>query len=333
MRLWTKRLAVAVTGAVCVTVIAPVAATADAAQPVFSAMNTSETPPDGVWFRNTPKISDTDRVSGHGVYRNERVQLECYAWGEAVGQYSNRLWYRVVNVSRPTNAGVPNKGFLNAHYINDGLNANQIDAGVPACDDASTPSQQAPYETPCVFDMKWAKLNLTFSYSGNHRYYGNAWQAAKNWTDLGTGITIRPAPAGQTGDIVFTDTYWTAERDSHGRTKYAYARTGVPDAWQQYVHPAIPANLHNPSRITIEVNQYRMDISPTGKSDRLDFTRTYALTHELGHALGLGHTDYCVSKTSIMNSGAKTDLATIGYNTPRYYDKIEVEELYGLRRG
>jgi hypothetical protein len=101
--------------------------------PIFTVMNTSETPPDGVWFRWAPYIADTDRVTGHGVYMNERVQLMCYGWGEAVGPYANRAWYQVLNVSRPTNAGVSNSGWLNAHYINDGLLTNQVDAGVPAC--------------------------------------------------------------------------------------------------------------------------------------------------------------------------------------------------------
>jgi hypothetical protein len=99
----------------------------------YAVMNTSETPPDGVWFRNSPHTGDTDRVTGHGVYAGERVRLLCYAWGDSVGAYSNRVWYRVTNVTRPSNAGRANDGFLSAHYINDGLAANQVDAGVPAC--------------------------------------------------------------------------------------------------------------------------------------------------------------------------------------------------------
>ncbi|MGH3721457.1 MAG: hypothetical protein ACRDRI_21935 [Pseudonocardiaceae bacterium] len=128
-------LAVTVTAlaavAFCLAATAPNATASSG--PVFTVMNTAETPPDGVWFRNTPHTADTDRVTGHGVYANERVQLNCYAWGDTVGAYANRLWYYVVNVSRPTINGRPNNGYLNAHYINDGLNANQIDAGVPQC--------------------------------------------------------------------------------------------------------------------------------------------------------------------------------------------------------
>lgn len=106
---------------------------AAAGGPVFTVMNTSETPPDGVWFRRSPHTADTDGITGHGVYRGERVELECYAWGDSVGQYNDKLWYYALNVSRPTNGGVTNQGFLNAHYINDGKAANVVDAGVPDC--------------------------------------------------------------------------------------------------------------------------------------------------------------------------------------------------------
>jgi hypothetical protein len=101
--------------------------------PVFPVMNTSETPPDGVWFRRSPHTPDSDEVTGHGVYAGEQVQLQCYAFGDSVGRYDDRLWYLAANVSRPTNAGVANTGFLNAHYINDGADANVVDAGVGPC--------------------------------------------------------------------------------------------------------------------------------------------------------------------------------------------------------
>ena len=53
--------------------------------PIFTVMNTSETLPDGVWFRNSSHTADTDRVTGHGVYMGERVQEVCYAWGDSGG--------------------------------------------------------------------------------------------------------------------------------------------------------------------------------------------------------------------------------------------------------
>jgi hypothetical protein len=102
-------------------------------EPVFTVMNTSETPPDGIYFRNSPHWADTNRIFGLGVFANEQVQLHCYAFGDAIGSFNNALWYYATNVTRPTVNGQPDVGWLNAHYINDGLLANQIDAGVPAC--------------------------------------------------------------------------------------------------------------------------------------------------------------------------------------------------------
>jgi hypothetical protein len=111
-----------------------VAPAANAASgPIFTVMNTSESLPDGVYFRNSPHTADTSRITGLGVYKNERVQLQCYAFGDAVGPYSDRLWYYVNNVTRPTVSGRADVGYLNAHYINDGKSANVVDAGVPEC--------------------------------------------------------------------------------------------------------------------------------------------------------------------------------------------------------
>ncbi len=135
-------LAAALGAAVLTTV--PAARASAATGPIFTVINTTEIPPDGVWFRNSPHTADTDRVTGHGVYMNEQVQLHCYAWGDAVGAYNNSLWYYSLNVTRPTNAGLSNEGYLNAHYINDGLAANQIDAGVPECGAAPPPPPPVP---------------------------------------------------------------------------------------------------------------------------------------------------------------------------------------------
>jgi len=111
--------------------------------PIFTVMNTSETLPDGVYFRNSPNWDDTSRTYGLGVFRDEQVQLECYVFGQPVGPYNDQLWYYVLNVTRPTNNGLPDVGMLNAHFIDDGLAANVVDAGVPACVDNLPPTPPA----------------------------------------------------------------------------------------------------------------------------------------------------------------------------------------------
>jgi hypothetical protein len=186
-----------------------------ASGPIFTVMNTSETLPDGVWFRNSPHTGDTDRVTGHGVYMNERVQLECFAWGDPVGPYSNRLWYYVLNVTRPVNAGVTNQGYLNAHYINDGKLANQVDSGVPQCGAVPAPPPPpppppprpksvfySPNETPdAVPGLTLADLNLVI----------DQWSAgdcsASAAANIPNGVsTLAGWSVGRLGPIYFLDT-------------------------------------------------------------------------------------------------------------------------------
>jgi hypothetical protein len=182
-----------------------------------------------------------------------------------------------------------------------------------------------PGVNPCYFNMRWAKLKLTYSYLGNHRYLGNAVQAARNWT-TSTGLTITQAPAGQRGDIEFVDVY---------KSDVPWAgSTLVPDSWQaDPTFPgtalgSVPTAPHNPARIRIQVNQYWLD-----KKGADDYVRTYTLTHELGHALGLAHPEDCsLNAASIMRRGDGSILKTRPlYNTPQDYDVKELKMLYGLR--
>jgi hypothetical protein len=164
--------------------------------------------------------------------------------------------------------------------------------------------------------MRWNTLNLTFSYDGGHRYYGNAWQAAKNWTDLGTGLTVEPAPDGTHGDIVFDDVYYPGDN--------YYGDTLLPDAWMDGPYGVPTTSAPSPYVVHILVNQFYMD-----KLD--DFHRTAALTHEMGHALGLAHPDVACGVTSptIMHSGGAS-VPQWSFNTPQTYDRIDLEELYNL---
>ena len=107
---------------------------------VFPVMNTSETQPDGVFFRNSATNNDTDRVTGHGVYASNTIQVFCYTYGEQTGPYKTTVWYFAKNVTRPTvgnpavqDNAVPNVGYINSHYVNDHMTGNKPYPGIPAC--------------------------------------------------------------------------------------------------------------------------------------------------------------------------------------------------------
>jgi outer membrane protein assembly factor BamE (lipoprotein component of BamABCDE complex) len=222
-------------GALGITSATLVSNASAASKPIFTVMNTSETLPDGVWFRSSPHTADTDRVTGHGVYKNERVQLECYAWGDAVGAYHNRLWYYVLNVTRPVNKGKTNQGYLNAHYINDGKAANQVDAGVPQCGAQSTTVNASYNRTVavnwvlahardpqgngglCTWFVSsalwtggmpktagWKPGVASATWVGNFVNYfrGNV---SATWTDITPNLKTNAVPQAEAGDIIVYD--------------------------------------------------------------------------------------------------------------------------------
>ncbi|WP_284747749.1 amidase domain-containing protein [Amycolatopsis sp. RTGN1] len=214
-----------------------VPAVADASGPVFTVMNTSETPPDGVYFRNSAHPSDTSRITGLGVYKNERVQLQCYAWGDAVGGYRNSLWYKVANVSRPTAGSRADVGYLNGHYVNDGKNANQVDAGVPQCGAATTsapvnptynrsasvawaeahaqdPQANGTLCTWFVSNSLWAGGFAQTSEWRAHTYAGTYVQGlvehvrshvSSSWSNITANLTTNAVPNAVPGDIIVYD--------------------------------------------------------------------------------------------------------------------------------
>src|SRR4051794_21976573 len=94
------------------------------ADPTFPVMNTSEQPPDGVWFRYGPDPSQTERITGLGVYQGEHVRVKCFTVGTPFGPYSNNIWYYAYDVERPSVTGRSNEGWINTHYVDDGQTAN-----------------------------------------------------------------------------------------------------------------------------------------------------------------------------------------------------------------
>jgi hypothetical protein len=112
-----------------------VPATATPSGPNYTVKNTSETPPDGVYFRHSMQLDPAQPTptptTGFGVFMNEQVRVACWTWGDAV--YGDRVWYYAYNITRPNVAGRPNKGWIDAHYVDDGMTANHPAPGIPQC--------------------------------------------------------------------------------------------------------------------------------------------------------------------------------------------------------
>lgn len=132
---------------------------------VFPVMNTSESPPDGIYFRDSPQTANTRRIYALGVFAGDQVRVDCYAWGDVVGSYGNALWYHVANVTRPTASnGEPNVGYINTHYINDGMYANQAYPGVTQCGASPAPSQPTPTPGGSLYYSPYDGPNIIVHY-------------------------------------------------------------------------------------------------------------------------------------------------------------------------
>jgi hypothetical protein len=129
---------------------------ASAAMPIYAVMNTSEYPPDGVYFRTAADWAKTDKVTGLGVYAGDRVQLACFAHGTNVPRrdnVTNTVWYVADNVTRPKAPnGQVNSGWINAHFVDDGTGPGQVAPGVAPCDASGRPSPDGGVGSPPVPD-------------------------------------------------------------------------------------------------------------------------------------------------------------------------------------
>lgn len=92
---------------------------------VFSIFNAEG----GIYYRYGPHWNETTATPGVGVYNGDQVQLICGAFGDPVGPFNDTAWSYVNNLSRPVG-----EGWVNEHFINDGMLTNQFVPGESMCE-------------------------------------------------------------------------------------------------------------------------------------------------------------------------------------------------------
>lgn len=144
---------------------------------------------------------------------------------------------------------------------------------------------------------KWARsgyFTLYYYYGGNHRYNGNVYQGAVNWTNTPTKVTMKRWPGISAPlHIEVYDTYSSATW------------------WGVANHYPCPTCTY--SVTSIYLNQRTLD-------PESDFIRTKVATHEFGHTIGLAHAPS--SAASVMKQGR------LSYNKPQTYDINDVNRMY-----
>jgi hypothetical protein len=214
MRVKRRLIGIVVLALATGTMTALSAGSAAADIPVFPVMNTSEQLPDGVWFRYGPDPSETHRITGVGVYKGEYVRVKCYTVGTPFGPYNNDIWYYAYDVERPMVGSISNEGWINTHYVNDGMTADHANPAVPSCSaGGGTPSPTPPTPAPIAVYYSPYSINGPSQYKladqSVRTVYASDWE-----TNCGSSVLAYRQAEGKlaSGQSIKTLAGWSAGR-------------------------------------------------------------------------------------------------------------------------
>jgi hypothetical protein len=111
----------------------------------------ADTAAGGVYSRNSPRMGDTPRIAGKGIYPGDIARLICgITDGEAYGPNNNTTWHKIINLSRPEHG----EFWENDRFFNTPNKPGELAPGEKNCNEPSSggqPAEKAKSKITSVF--------------------------------------------------------------------------------------------------------------------------------------------------------------------------------------
>lgn len=130
--------------AVALAVTLAVIGTADARAATYTVVDADNDPYSGIYLRDGTSMANVRRILERYMLYGTHVELQCGAWGESVGPFSNRRWHQV-RVATGASAG--QVGWIADRYLDTPNKANEATPGEPECGaqgGTAPPTESAP---------------------------------------------------------------------------------------------------------------------------------------------------------------------------------------------